>query len=294
MSSTKTATMTARSSPLSGRSNKSPTKPTKSIILKLPPSLLGRFPGLPTSDSQSETKVKLASASPDDSSTSQPAPATADTTAATSTAPAPTAPTPSGDNASDAASTPAPAPAPGATTPSGLSDSSKKKGVPGPKPGNKRPLGQGVETTPRPRGKPGPKKKARLDDTPEGQVRTSTGGGSHRLGPKANQGTINANLRALDRTGKPCRKWERKPFQLKSFTGVAWGVPTWRAPKSKAIEEISAEATGEATPNGDAGSKANNSASAVESEKSNSGDGDATPMNTNAASSPAPAAAVAA
>ena len=41
-------------------------------------------------------------------------------------------------------------------------------------------------------------------------------------------------------------------------------------------------------------SKADNSNSAVESEKSNSGDGDATPMNTNVVSSPAPPAAIAA
>ena len=55
----------------------------------------------------------------------------------------------------------------------------------------------------------------------------------HRLGPKANQGAINAGLRALDRTGKPCRRWEKKVFQVKSFTGVTWDVPTWRAPKPK-------------------------------------------------------------
>jgi hypothetical protein len=73
-----------------------------------------------------------------------------------------------------------------------------------------------------------------------------------------------------------------------------WDVPTWRAPKTKAVEELSTESTENAVPNGDAGSKANNSTSAVESEKSNSGDGDVTPMNTNAASSPAPAAAMAA
>lgn len=56
-----------------------------------------------------------------------------------------------------------------------------------------------------------------------------------KLGPKANQGAINAGLRALDRTGKPCRKWEKKGFQLRSFTGVEWDVPTWRAPRKAAI-----------------------------------------------------------
>lgn len=48
-----------------------------------------------------------------------------------------------------------------------------------------------------------------------------------RLGPKANQGAINAGLRALDRSGKPCRKWERKTFTLKSFTGAGWTMPQW-------------------------------------------------------------------
>ncbi|KAI5293839.1 hypothetical protein KEM56_005956, partial [Ascosphaera pollenicola] len=72
------------------------------------------------------------------------------------------------------------------------------------------------------------------DDTPS---RPSTSGAApggagagghthHKLGPKANTGAINAGLRALDRTGTPCRKWTRKTFRLKSFTGVVWEVPT--------------------------------------------------------------------
>ena len=52
--------------------------------------------------------------------------------------------------------------------------------------------------------------------------------GRHKLGPKANQGAINAGLRALDRSGKPVRKWIRKPFTVKSFTGVTWDLPSWR------------------------------------------------------------------
>jgi hypothetical protein len=52
-----------------------------------------------------------------------------------------------------------------------------------------------------------------------------------RLGPKANQGAINAGLRALDRSGKPCRKWERKTFTLKSFTGAGWTTPSWAGRK---------------------------------------------------------------
>ena len=53
----------------------------------------------------------------------------------------------------------------------------------------------------------------------------------HKLGPKANQGAINACLRALDRSGQPCRRWQRKPFVVKSFTGIVWELPAWGAPK---------------------------------------------------------------
>lgn len=59
-------------------------------------------------------------------------------------------------------------------------------------------------------------------------VTTNTGG--PKLGPKANQGAINAGLRALDRSGKPCRKWSRGKFEIKSFTGAAWGIGRWTAP----------------------------------------------------------------
>ncbi|KAA8564968.1 hypothetical protein EYC84_010737 [Monilinia fructicola] len=69
----------------------------------------------------------------------------------------------------------------------------------------------GSETTPRVRGKPGPKKRARLDDgtiDPTGTNLRASNNGGHKLGPKANQGAINAGLRALDRSGKPCRNTE--------------------------------------------------------------------------------------
>jgi INO80 complex subunit Ies4 len=113
---------------------------------------------------------------------------------------------------------------------------------------------------------------------------------SHKLGPKANQGAINAGLRALDRSGAPCRKWERKSFQLKSFTGVFWEVSTWRTPKPKkpALDEVKEGAV----ETGDSDSKANQSR--VPSEKSNSGDGDLTPLPASMANSPAPAIALAA
>jgi hypothetical protein len=113
----------------------------------------------------------------------------------------------------------------------------------------------------------------------------------HKLGPKANQGAINAGLRALDRSGAPCQKWERKEFQLKSFTGVFWEVSTWRTPKSKNPERDSEVKEG-AAETGDSDSKANNSGSVVPSEKSNSGDGDLTPLPASIANSPTPTIAM--
>lgn len=105
-------------------------------------------------------------------------------------------------------------------------------------------------------------------------------GAGHRLGPKANTGAINAGLRALDRTGAPCRKWERKPFQLKSFTGILWQLPSWRAPKPPKVDEENSgdgETKEAALDTAENDSKTNNGASGVPSEKSNSGDGDLTP-----------------
>jgi INO80 complex subunit Ies4 len=133
----------------------------------------------------------------------------------------------------------------------------------------------------------------RDDGTTETNGKTGAGGptnGSHKLGPKANQGAINAGLRALDRSGKPCRKWERKAIQLKSFTGVVWELPSWRAPKPRLLNEESPESKEVSQL---AGSKANDSSTAMDSEKSNAGENGMRPMmeTTPAASSPAPAPA---
>ncbi|CAG8063304.1 unnamed protein product [Penicillium salamii] len=155
----------------------------------------------------------------------------------------------SADNGSDDAnSTPATGATPG--------DTPRRKAVPGPKPGNKRPNGQ---TDAKSRGRPGPKKKPKID---EGDKLPA----AQRLGPKANTGAINAGLRALDRTGSACRKWERKPLQLRSFTGIMWQLPSWRTP-------------GIADSKLDSDSKllAPEFSSAVPSEKS--GDGDVTPAS---------------
>ncbi|THV54203.1 hypothetical protein BGAL_0032g00310 [Botrytis galanthina] len=124
----------------------------------------------------------------------------------------------------------------------------------------------GSDTTPRARGKPGPKKKARLDDgtlAPNGSTpRASNGNSSHRLGPKANQGAINAGLRALDRSGKPCRKWEKRSFIIKTFTGIPIEIPRWRAPPKTTINPST-----EGSSTGDS-SKENKENSQIESEKS--------------------------
>lgn len=128
----------------------------------------------------------------------------------------------------------------------------------------------------------------------EAGVRTSFGGAvplaTHKLGPKANQGAINAGLRALDRSGKPCRKWERKPFMLKSFTGVTWEIPSWKAPHQQ--ELTNGEADGSSTA-ADSENKQIASSTGLPSEKSNQGEQSERPdpmaLSTPAASSPPPA-----
>ncbi|EXJ83611.1 hypothetical protein A1O1_07234 [Capronia coronata CBS 617.96] len=192
------------------------------------------------------------------------------------------------DNASESNSTSALTPSDPAVT-----DGQKKKK--GASAGNKRSLGQMIDTgaLPKPRGKPGPKKKQRLEDgtidaaANKGSVTPGAGLGGHKLGPKANQGAINAGLRALDRSGKPCRKWAKKPFTLKSFTGVAWELPSWKGHERPAVlngdessetKDISLPSSSDIKPNG--------SDVAMDS---NAGDQpDALAMSTPAASSPAP------
>jgi INO80 complex subunit Ies4 len=49
-------------------------------------------------------------------------------------------------------------------------------------------------------------------------------------GPKANPGGINAGLRALDRTGKPTRRWERVQYPVRTCTGNIFYTTTWVSP----------------------------------------------------------------
>ena len=71
-------------------------------------------------------------------------------------------------------------------------------------------------------------------------------GPTHKLGPKANTGAINANLRALDRTKKPTRKWIRKGLQLKSFTGAVWNASSWKTPMRDSLftTDVKSDSTG--------------------------------------------------
>jgi hypothetical protein len=111
-----------------------------------------------------------------------------------------------------------------------------------------------------------------------------------KLGPKANQGAINACLRALDRTGKPCRKWAKSGFKVKSFTGVAWDARAWTAHK-KAMADFAGDVKSDSSSSGE--NKPTQESSAVASEKSVSGADASTPLQlADVTSSPAPFIAV--
>jgi hypothetical protein len=113
-----------------------------------------------------------------------------------------------------------------------------------------------------------------------------------KLNPKANQGAINANLRALDRSGKPCRRWHLTPFRVKSFTGVIWGAPTWGSSKQVAgADGVSTDGKSLDSSQTSEAAKRILDSSAVASEKSNSGEGD-TPMANGIESGASPAVAV--
>ncbi|KAH7148636.1 INO80 complex, subunit Ies4 [Dactylonectria macrodidyma] len=211
----------------------------------------------------------------------------------------PTASASNGDNASDSnAATPAAegTNGDGTPTPSAMgppAEGPKKKGV-------KRSAANAngtIDGIPKPRGKPGPKKKPRLEDgTIDHTSAANRGGAGHKLGPKANQGAINAGLRALDRSGKPCRKWSKGGFTLKSFTGVVWEIPRWAAPQNVSVGSGTEDST---APSAESSSKENkengqegNSASASNSNVA--GDVEMQSAPSINASSPAPLAITAA
>jgi hypothetical protein len=93
-------------------------------------------------------------------------------------------------------------------------------------------------------------------------------------------------LRALDRSGKPCRKWQKGSFKVKSFTGVVWELPRWKAPpKSRPENSTEGSSTGDS-------SKENKENSQRESEKSEKSEKSGVDIemisNGNLVSSPAP------
>ncbi|KAI1183451.1 INO80 complex, subunit Ies4 [Nemania serpens] len=188
------------------------------------------------------------------------------------------------DNASPSSpSTPAASGTPSQATMGPPTENPKKKGVK-----RSAAVANANDPTAKIRGKPGPKKKARLEDGTIDPNGRPGGSAYHKLGPKANQGAINAGLRALDRSGAPCRKWTKGGFKLKSFTGVLWEIPRWTAP-SKPKPEASTE---EATTSPDSSNKENKDGSQMKSENSVSnveGEPQSIPPSVHA-SSPAPMA----
>ncbi|TID26377.1 putative duf1711 domain protein [Venturia nashicola] len=200
---------------------KSSTKPSKSKIIKLrlSPTLLSNFP----SDSI-VLPIPLASTLTDTADAPSPAPTAPDSIAVST----PTA------TANNLLAPP--------------TNGSKRKGAAG-KPSLKRTASQLEAGAPKPRGKPGPKKRARIGEN--GEVLTgSVAPAAPKLGPKANQGAINACLRALDRTGKPTRKWQKTGFKVRSFTGYAWAVGTYAAQR-KINAEFAGDVKSDSSSSGD-------------------------------------------
>ncbi|KAL9637295.1 MAG: hypothetical protein Q9164_002282 [Protoblastenia rupestris] len=119
----------------------------------------------------------------------------------------------------------------------------KQEDTAGLKAGVKRELGAGVTDDDKAKPKTVQRKRPKVGENGRIDGRTAAAKAMgynpavHKLGPKANQGVINEKLRALDRTGKPCRRWQKTGFKLKSFTGKVWEVPTWRTPQVRSFGE---------------------------------------------------------
>lgn len=180
------------------------------------------------------------------------------------------------------------------STPSSLAPPAAKKK--GPKPGTKRSAAQmeagsnGTTTPKQPKAKPGPKRKKGMGDIindPNAKGPFAATAAANKAGPKANLGAINERLRALDRTGAKCRRWEKKGFQVRSFTGVVWHLPTYQPGRTSVFpDDVKSDTTGTSD------SKLKDESSAISDKSGLNGDSTSvpTPMN-GIASSPAPIAA---
>ncbi|EUC41114.1 hypothetical protein COCMIDRAFT_107033 [Bipolaris oryzae ATCC 44560] len=179
-----------------------------------------------------------------------------------------------------------------ASTPSSLAPPTAKRK--GPKPGTKRTAaqmeaGSNAGTPKQPKAKPGPKRKKMGDiiNDPNSKPSFAATPAINKAGPKANLGAINERLRALDRSGAKCRRWEKKGFQVRSFTGVLWQVPTYQPGRASAFaDDVKSDSTGTSD------SKLKDESSAISDKSGLNGDSASvqTPMN-GIASSPAPIAA---
>ncbi|KAI4640381.1 hypothetical protein J4E93_008587 [Alternaria ventricosa] len=206
--------------------------------------------------------------------------------------PSPPTPAPQINEPSPAATPADSTPNMNGSTPSSLAPpSSKRKG---PKPGSKRSAAQmeagtaGANgATPKPsKAKPGPKRKKMGDmiNDPNSKGPFPAPAAINKAGPKANLGAINERLRALDRSGAKCRRWEKKGFQVRSFTGVMWQVPTYQPGRKGAFaDDVKSDSTGTSE------SKLKDESSAISDKSGLNGDSTPvpTPMN-GIASSPAP------
>jgi len=64
-------------------------------------------------------------------------------------------------------------------------------------------------------------------------VPSGTGAGEkerQKPGPKGNPGGINAGLRALDRTGKRTRRWQKVSYPVHTCSGYLFYTTTWISP----------------------------------------------------------------
>ncbi|KAL5117286.1 hypothetical protein ACEQ8H_004845 [Pleosporales sp. CAS-2024a] len=206
------------------------TKPakTKTVVLRLSPQALAAFPHEPAA--APATPAPKAAAAPD-------------TPAAAAHALEPAADTPA-----DACT-----PLNGAHTPSSLAaptTASKRKPA-APKKRAIAAVDGPASSASKPRVRPGPKlKKQKLGDMindPNAPTPLAVPTPAQKLGPKANAGAINANLRSLDRTGKfKVRKWQKTGFSIRTFTGSVVELPSWKASQRAAAfsEDVKSDSTG--------------------------------------------------